>query len=75
MQVPSREAAVGAAVGGALFDEAPHQHLQIARMCSLETGRYTLRAANTGISPSVQNPRLDMVEKNFVMKGIRPLKD
>ena len=29
---------------------APHQHLQIARARALETGRYMLRATNTGIS-------------------------
>jgi apolipoprotein N-acyltransferase len=29
---------------------APHQHLQIARMRAIESGRYMLRATNTGIS-------------------------
>ena len=35
---------------------APHQHLEIARMRALETGRYLLRAANTGIS-AIINPK------------------
>ena len=29
---------------------APHQHLEIARMRSLEVGRYAIRATNTGVS-------------------------
>lgn len=34
---------------------APHQHLEIAQMRALETGRYLLRATNTGIS-AIINP-------------------
>jgi apolipoprotein N-acyltransferase len=32
------------------YSLAPYQHLQIARMRSLETGRYMARATNTGVS-------------------------
>ncbi len=34
---------------------APHQHLEIARMRASETGRYLLRATNTGISAIINN--------------------
>jgi len=34
---------------------APHQHLQIARMRALETGRYMARATNTGISAIIDD--------------------
>ncbi|MCG3201442.1 MAG: Apolipoprotein N-acyltransferase [Gammaproteobacteria bacterium] len=35
---------------------APHQHLEIARMRAVETGRYLLRATNNGIS-AIIDPR------------------
>jgi apolipoprotein N-acyltransferase len=34
---------------------APHQHLEIARMRALETGRVMLRAANTGVSAFIDH--------------------
>ena len=39
---------------------APAQHLQIARMRALETGRYLLRATNTGLS-AIVDPGGDIV--------------
>ncbi len=34
---------------------APHQHLEIARMRSLETGRYMMRSTNTGVSAIIDD--------------------
>lgn len=42
---------------------APHQHLQIARLRALETGRFLLRATNTGIS-AVVDQRGDIVARS-----------
>ncbi len=52
---------------------APHQHLQISRMRALESGRYLLRATNTGIS-AIINEHGEIIArspqfKTFVLTG------
>lgn len=42
---------------------APHQHLEMARMRALETGRYLVRATNTGVSAIID-------QKGSVIKQI-----
>lgn len=42
---------------------APQQHLQITRSRALETGRYMLRAANTGIS-AIINPKGESLQQS-----------
>lgn len=55
--LPEAELLVNVSNDGWFGDSlAPHQHLEIARMRALETGRYLLRATNTGIS-AIIDPR------------------
>jgi len=50
---------------------APHQHLQIARMRALETGRVMLRAANTGVSAIIdQQGEVIARSRQFVTESI-----
>lgn len=46
---------------------APHQHLEIARARALETGRYLVRATNTGISAFV-DPRGVVIKRSEQFK-------
>ena len=46
---------------------APHQHLQIARMRALETGRYLLRSTNTGIS-AIVDPKGGLIGRSPLLQ-------
>ncbi len=57
---------------------APHQHLQIARMRALETGRFMVRATNTGITAAIApNGKIisqaPMFEQSSVTAEITPM--
>ncbi|WP_456380092.1 apolipoprotein N-acyltransferase [Thiolapillus sp.] len=57
---------------------APHQHLEMARMRALETGRYLLRATNTGVS-AIIDPQgglvrvLPQFERGAISAEIQPM--
>lgn len=48
---------------------APHQHLEMARMRALETGRYLVRATNTGISGIIDHRGRVLVEVPSFVRG------
>lgn len=51
---------------------APHQHLQMARMRARETGRYLLRATNTGVSAIIApDGRLLATAPQFATEVVR----
>ncbi len=58
---------------------APAQHLQMARMRAIETGRYLLRATNTGISAIIgpggevlaQSPQFESHALRGTVQGMR----
>jgi apolipoprotein N-acyltransferase len=57
---------------------APHQHLEIARMRSLETGRFMLRSTNTGISAIIDHGgrvrvRSPMFERHVLSGEVVPM--
>lgn len=49
----------------------PHQHMQIAQMRALETGRYLIRATNNGLS-AIVNPqgKITLLGTQFVQQSI-----
>jgi len=58
---------------------APHQHLQIARTRALETGRYLVRAANTGMSAIIDSKgnvlsSIDQHVEGVVIGNVYPMR-
>ncbi|MDT8388732.1 MAG: apolipoprotein N-acyltransferase [Thiogranum sp.] len=56
---------------------APHQHLEMARMRARETGRYVLRATNTGVSAIIDADggllnRSELFETQTVTAAVEP---
>ncbi len=49
---------------------APHQHLEIARMRALETGRFLLRATNTGISAIIDHRGQLVAQLPLFVRGV-----
>jgi apolipoprotein N-acyltransferase len=47
----------------------PHQHLQIARMRAMETGRFLLRATNTGIT-AIVSPSGDIIKQAPLFEAV-----